>query len=159
MELPLSSFFLRLHWFGLAGWRWVFILEGAPAIIFGIVTWFYLTDHPRDATWLEPDEREWIANELEEERRRKRMIGHVSVWQGLRQRNVILLGLALCLANVEGYAFVFWLPTTIHRVSGLSVTASTMWSALPFIVGLVAMVAPVRGRIAPVSVSFTPSFP
>ncbi len=69
------------------------------------------------------------------------MIGHASVWQGLRQRNVILLGLALCLANVEGYAFVFWLPTTIHRVSGLSVTASTMWSALPFIVGLVAMVA------------------
>ncbi len=46
---PLSSFFLRLHWAGLAGWRWVFILEGAPAIVFGIVTWFYLTDHPRDA--------------------------------------------------------------------------------------------------------------
>jgi len=141
---PISSLFLRLHWFGLSGWRWVFILEGAPAVIFGIITWFYLTDHPRDATWLQPDEREWIANELEEERRRKRMIGHVSVWQGLRQRNVLFLALALCLANVEGYAFVFWLPTTIHRVSGLSVISSTMWSALPFIVGLIAMV--VSGR-------------
>jgi nitrate/nitrite transporter NarK len=60
------------------------------------------------------------------------MIGHVSVWQGLRQRNVLFLALALCLANVEGYAFVFWLPTTIHRVSGLSVISSTMWSATFF---------------------------
>ncbi len=138
---PISSLFLRLHCFGLSGWRWVFILEGAPAVIFGIITWFYLTDHPRDAKWLDEDERKWISGELEEERRHKRVSGHVSLWQGLRQRNVILLGLALCLANVEGYAFVFWLPTTIHRASGLPLISSTLWSALPFVVGLVAMVA------------------
>jgi ACS family tartrate transporter-like MFS transporter len=57
---------------------------------------------------------------------------------------VILLALALCLANVEGYAFVFWLPTTIHRVSKFSITSSTLWAALPFIVGLISMV--ISGR-------------
>ncbi len=141
---PVSSLLLRLHWFGMSGWRWVFILEGAPAIVFGIITWFYLTDHPRDATWLDADERDWIANELAEERQRKRAIGHVSIWQGLRQRNVILLALALCLANVEGYAFVFWLPTTIHRASKFSITSSTLWAALPFVVGLISIV--ISGR-------------
>jgi MFS transporter, ACS family, tartrate transporter len=143
---PISSFFLRLHWLGMSGWRWVFVLEGLPAIILGIVTWFYLTDHPRDAKWLEPDERAWIITELDEERRHKRVIGHVSIWQGLKQRNVILLALTLCFANIQGYAFVFWLPTTIHRVSGLSVISSTLWSALPFVIGLIAMI--VSGKVS-----------
>jgi ACS family tartrate transporter-like MFS transporter len=138
---PISSIFLRLHWAGVSGWRWVFILEGAPAVVFGVITWFYLTDYPRDAAWLDPDEREWITRELQCENGRKRAHNNFSPWQGLRQRNVIFLALALCLANVEGYAFVFWLPTTIHRVSGLSASASTAWSALPFIVGLIAMIA------------------
>jgi MFS transporter, ACS family, tartrate transporter len=143
---PISSIFLRLHWFGLSGWRWVFILEGVPAVIFGVVTWFYLTDHPRDAHWLDPDEREWITNELAAERERKKLLGHVSIWQGLKQRNVILLAIALCLANVESYAFVFWLPTTIHRVSHFSIVSSTLWAGLPFLIGLATM--PIAGRLS-----------
>ena len=143
---PISSLFLRLHWLGFSGWRWVFILEGIPAVIFGIITFFYLTDHPREAVWLQTDEREWITNELEEERHGKQAIGHVSVWQGLRQRNVLFLAVALCLTNVESYAFVFWLPTTIHRTSGLSITSSTLWAGLPFLVGLVTVV--LSGRMS-----------
>jgi len=143
---PISSFLLRLHWFGLSGWRWVFILEGMPAVLFGVITWFYLSDNPREAAWLDPDEREWITNELAEERRSKKLLGHVSVWQGLRQRNVLLLAIALCLANVESYAFVFWLPTTIRRVSHFSIASSTFWAGLPFLVGLVSVV--VSGRLS-----------
>ena len=48
----ISALILRLHWFGLAGWRWVFILQGIPAVLFGIITLFYLTDHPREAGWV-----------------------------------------------------------------------------------------------------------
>ena len=143
---PISSFLLRLHWFGMSGWRWVFILEGAPAVIFGVITWFYLTDYPQNASWLSPAERDWVAGELSEERRHKQLTGHVSVWQALRQRNVLFLALALCLANVQSYAFIFWLPTTIHRVSNLSISSSTMWSAVPFLVGLVSLI--VSGRMS-----------
>ena len=136
---PVSALILRLNWFGLAGWRWVFILEGAPAIICGILTLFYLTDHPRQAMWLKPEEREWISSELEAEKRAKKALGQVSVWQALRQRNVIFLALALCLANLGGYAFIFWLPNTIRRASGLSIYLSTLCSALPFLAGLISV--------------------
>jgi ACS family tartrate transporter-like MFS transporter len=53
---PISGLLLGVNWFGLAGWRWLFILEGAPAIILGVVTIFYLTDWPHQAKWLAEDE-------------------------------------------------------------------------------------------------------
>jgi ACS family tartrate transporter-like MFS transporter len=56
--VPLSRAILEnVHWFGLAGWRWVYILEGLPAILFGIITIFYLTDRPHEAKWLPEDEK------------------------------------------------------------------------------------------------------
>src|SRR5262249_18913947 len=58
---PISGFLLNLHWLQVEGWRWVFILEGVPAVVLGFVTLFYLTDRPREAHWLEPEEREWIT--------------------------------------------------------------------------------------------------
>jgi ACS family tartrate transporter-like MFS transporter len=72
---PISALILRLDWFGLAGWRWVFILEGLPAILFGVVALVYLTDQPREAAWLEPEERKWIIAELESEKDAKRATG------------------------------------------------------------------------------------
>ncbi len=54
---PVSTWILdNVNGFGIAGWRWLFILEGIPAVLFGIITWFYLTDRPADAKWLEPEE-------------------------------------------------------------------------------------------------------
>src|SRR5438128_3924755 len=66
---PVSGWLLdHLNWLGLSGWRWVFILEGLPAVVFGIATIFYLSDWPREADWLADDEREWIERELEHEK-------------------------------------------------------------------------------------------
>ena len=64
---PLGGWLLGVHWFGLQGWRWLFIVEGIPAIVFGVITVFYLTDWPREARWLAPEERNWITNELAQE--------------------------------------------------------------------------------------------
>src|SRR5205823_1260090 len=64
---PLSGLLLGVHWLGLSGWRWVFIVEGLPAVVLGFVTFFYLTDWPREARWLRPDEREWLEAELQRE--------------------------------------------------------------------------------------------
>src|SRR5580704_3469688 len=61
---PLAAVLLRLHWMGFAGWRWLLILEGLPALLLGIVTLFYLTERPGDAKWLRADEREWLKSEL-----------------------------------------------------------------------------------------------
>ena len=65
---PLAGWMLGISWLGLRGWRWLFILEGIPAIVFGIVTIFYLTDWPRQAKWLPADGRERITPELLKEK-------------------------------------------------------------------------------------------
>src|SRR5262245_27999284 len=72
LGLPLSRLILEnVDWLGLSGWRWVFILEGIPSIILGVVTIFYLTDWPREARWLRDEQKEWLTKEIERERSAK----------------------------------------------------------------------------------------
>src|SRR5262245_2988549 len=67
---PLSGLLLGLDgWMGMKGWQWLFILEAAPALVLSVVVFFYLTDRPADAAWLESDERAWLVTRLEQERR------------------------------------------------------------------------------------------
>src|SRR5436190_12654737 len=68
---PLAGVILRVHWLGLPGWRWLFLLEGAPAIVLGGVTLFVLPDRPKEVRRLRPEERNWITARLAEERSAK----------------------------------------------------------------------------------------
>jgi ACS family tartrate transporter-like MFS transporter len=129
---PLSALCLSLHWLGVAGWRWLFIVQGVPAIVCGVVTPFYLTDRPGNASWLEVREREWLTAELEEEKRWKRSAGRVSALGAFANGTVWLLAFALFLIVLASYGYIFWLPTTIQKASGLSTITSTLMSALPF---------------------------
>lgn len=137
---PVSGLLLDINWLGLAGWRWLFILEGAPAIIFGIVTIFYLTDRPHQARWLPDDEREWLTSELEREKQAKQKVHSHSILQALRHREVILLTLAYFCIVTANYGFNFWLPTIIKKLSGSSNLVVTLISALPFCVALVSII-------------------
>lgn len=136
---PLSGLLLGINWFGLAGWRWLFILEGAPAIILGVVTIFYLTDWPHQAAWLPDDEREWITSELEREKQAKQVAHSYRVWEALRHREVILLTLAYFFMVTSVYGFNFWLPTIIKKLSGSSDLVVTLITALPYCVALAAI--------------------
>jgi ACS family tartrate transporter-like MFS transporter len=136
---PLSGQILKVDWFGLAGWRWVFILEGIPAVLFGIATLFYLTDKPSQAKWLKEDEKEWITTELESEKEAKKAVKNYSIWEAFRHRNVLLLAGAYFCAVTSVYGFTFWLPTILKGLSGYSNTVVSLISALPYCFGLVAM--------------------
>jgi MFS transporter, ACS family, tartrate transporter len=138
---PLSALILKLHAFGVPGWRWVFLLEGMPAIAFGIVTLFYLTDHPQDAQWLDPEGRAWIAAELATERLRKPEAASKRWWRALGERNVLVLTAAYFCANVAGYGFIFWLPRTLTKVLGLHSAAAAAVAALPFAAAGIAALA------------------
>ena len=61
---PLAGWLLGVHWLSLPGWRWLFILEGFPAVVVGIVTFFYMTDRPAQAPWLPQDERDWLVERI-----------------------------------------------------------------------------------------------
>ena len=136
---PLSGLILGAKWFGLAGWRWVFILEGFPAVILGIATIFYLTDRPKDAKWLAEDEKAWISDELEREKESKKSRRNFSIWQAFRHRNVLLLAAGYFCAVTAAYGFNFWLPTILKGLSGYTNLQISAIAALPYCAGLVTM--------------------
>ena len=136
---PISGLLLGVHWGNLHGWQWLFILEGAPALIFGVITWFYLTDWPHQAKWLPPDEREWVIQKLESERQAKKSAHAYTIWQALRHRDVLVLTVLHFLQNFSAYGLAFWLPTMLKRLSGLSDFRVTLLVALPNLLGFVAM--------------------
>jgi MFS transporter, ACS family, tartrate transporter len=136
---PLAGLILRLHWFGLQGWRWLFILEGVPAVIFGVATLFYLTDWPSQASWLPKEECDWITGELDREKQRKAALGSHTVWQALYHRDVILLTLIYFMGVTGIYGFIIWFPTILKRASGLSTSNVTLLVVLPYLAAFGAM--------------------
>ena len=137
---PLAGQILKIHWHGLQGWRWLFILEGIPAVIFGVVTLFFLTDWPRQAEWLPKEECDWITGELEREKQRKLALRSYTIWQALTNRDVLLLTLVYFMGSTGIYGFIIWFPTILKRASGLSTSTVTLLVTLPYLAGLAAMV-------------------
>ncbi len=136
---PVSGLILGVNWLGLAGWRWLFIIEGIPAVIAGIITIFYLTDWPHQANWLPAEEREWLTSELEREKDRKKAERSYSIREALTDRKVILLTLAYFFVITGLYGVNFWIPTIIKQLSGLPNLLVTFITALPYAVALVSM--------------------
>jgi sugar phosphate permease len=136
---PISGLLLGIHWLGRPGWRWLFILEGTPAVILGVVTLAYLTDWPHQARWLPDDERQWIAKELEDERRALREAHPYGLWRTLSQPRLILLIVAYFFMVTSVYGFTFWMPAIVKKLSGFSNLSVSLLSALPYCVGLVAL--------------------
>jgi ACS family tartrate transporter-like MFS transporter len=136
-----SAVLLEQDWFDLKGWQWVFLVEGAPAVLFGFVLPFILPDRPRDAKWLTEDERDWLEGELEAERRATAAVGTESLGQALLTRNVWLLALGLMATNMAGYVFVFWLATVVEGLlatAGRAADATNVlnWTGLVYLCGL-----------------------
>jgi ACS family tartrate transporter-like MFS transporter len=136
---PVSGLLLKVNWLGLPGWKWLFLLEGLPAVVLGVVTIFLLTDRPRDAKWLTSNERDWLQAKLDAEAQAKRSECDITVWQALRLPNVWLLALGIFATNTGGYAFAFWLPTAVKGVSGGSTSETLGWSGLIYACGIVSV--------------------
>src|ERR1700736_4503275 len=146
---PISGVLLYLHGgMGLAGWQWMFIVEAVPSIILAIVVFFYLTDRPADAQWLPPpaaaqwlapDERAWLSERLETERRQRESVRQYSVAQVLVDPGVLGLSLVYFGAVATNYGLSFFLPQIV-KAFGLNTFLTTLVSATPYVVGLIGMV-------------------
>ena len=134
---PIAGWLLGVHWFQLAGWRWLFILEGIPALVLGIVVVFYLTDWPSQAQWLPPDERDWLVGELQAELQAKKKIRDYTIMQAFCDRRILRLIVAWFLALSGALGTVYWLPTFVKRLSGLPDRTVTSLLLIPALIGIV----------------------
>lgn len=139
---PLSTWLMTIGGgiAGLAGWRWLFILEGAPAAIMGVVTVFYLTDYPEKAKWLKDDEKAWLRETLEAERRAEPPVEHRSVGSFLADKRLWLMVGAYFWWNLGNLGLLFWLPTILKSASKVwtNQTVGFLYS-VPFICAFIGM--------------------
>jgi ACS family tartrate transporter-like MFS transporter len=139
---PLSGALLQLGGrAGLAGWQWLFLLEGIPSVVLGVVSLVYLTDRPEVAQWLASAERAWLTDRLRVDRERSVQRRDVSVGKALSHPMVWQLALQQGLTLSAGlYALSFWLPQIVKEFSGLGDMGVGLITAVPYLTGAVAMV-------------------
>ncbi len=137
---PVSGALLSLSWFDLSGWKWMFILEGIPAVLLGLITYTCLTDRPKNATWLTPEEQQWLQGELEADQRAKQAVSVSRLSDALRSPRVWLLSLTYATLGCGFFGLNFWLPQIIKQASGVSNLAVGFLNAIPFLCAAVAMV-------------------
>jgi sugar phosphate permease len=133
----LSAFLLDAHWFGLPGWRWVFLLQGAAPVLAGFATLFFLPDRPQKAAWLPAEERDWLVGELHREQQ-ARAGGPHWAWLGQAGTVLLLTTYYFCI-NVTSYGLGIFMPSIMKQQLGLSDTWSSIVAALPYLTALVAM--------------------
>ena len=138
---PISEMLLALDGRGgLAGWQWLFLGEGFPAVILGLLALRVLTDRPDQAHWLPPREREWLARTMEAERAGRASHGHASVLGGMRSPRVWLLCAVYFLNTVVTYGVFLWLPKILRDLSGHGGWRLSLMTAIPFVAALAGMV-------------------
>lgn len=142
---PLAAALIEQHGlFGLSGWRVMFLGVSIPAIIIGIVAWFYLVDSPREAKWLNKEEKEWLTTALEKEQREKGSTAHASLRSVMTNGRVWLLCL-IYFGFIYGlYALAFFLPTIISGFqqqfgTSFNVIEKGLITGAPYLVAAIVM--------------------
>lgn len=125
-----------VHGLGLPGWRWVFILEGIPSVALGIFSFFYLTDWPRDAHWLTPQQKSWLTAELHKEQVERTAAGRVSITAALREPYTVLLILIYFLIASGNQGLIFFMPSLVDEMNQWSITTRTVIIMAPFALGI-----------------------
>ena len=149
---PVSGGLLELDSFaGLDGWQWLFLIEGLPAIALGFVTLRYLDERPGEASWLEQDEREFLAAEVERERELREELSNERVRDALRNGRVWLFGLLNFILLAAGFGLTFFVPDLVQDRTGYTDFEVGVLAAIPFGFATLAMIVASRrpGGLAP----------
>lgn len=139
---PVSVLILdHVHWLGVSSWRWLLMLEGIPAVICGVLTYFVLPSSPKEASFLTIDEKDWIRKQLELEEQEKIKGHQYSVVQALTNGRVWLL-ISIYFGMMFGlYTLSFWMPQFVQSLPGrYSNTVVGLLVMIPNFVGLAAMI-------------------
>jgi ACS family tartrate transporter-like MFS transporter len=139
---PLAGYLLEMDGLGgLRGWQWLFLIEGLPAVILGVVVLFYLTDRPEQAQWLEPAERNWLSDAIAAEQVRARERHGVGLGRALLHPMVWALGFVAFAFQCGSYGLTLWIPQIIKGFAGFTDFEVGMMSAIPYFAAALGMVA------------------
>jgi MFS transporter, ACS family, tartrate transporter len=138
---PVSEALLSLNGsLGLHGWQWLFLVEGIPAVVLGILALRVLTDRPEQARWLPDADRAWLTRTMDEEHARRTHVGHVSLRRTMSSGRLWLLCAVYFLNTSVTYGIFLWLPKMLREASGATGFSLSTMTAIPFTAALVAMV-------------------
>ena len=137
---PLSVGLLELDGaFGLRGWQWLFLMEGLPTVLLGLCCLFVLTDKPAQASWLTPEQRDWLTGRMEAEAAVRKPVGHLSLWQLATNKYFLTMALVCSGASATGSVLSVWQPQLLKSF-GLTNLQTGLVNAIPYGVATVAMV-------------------
>jgi MFS transporter, ACS family, tartrate transporter len=138
---PLSTWILHLDGAaGLRGWQWLFLIEGLPAVVLGLVVLMALTDRPKDAVWLAPAERAWLSDRMAADHAARARADVRSVDGTLANPALWMLSAVFFLNSIVNYGMFLWLPKLLADVTQMKGYALSLTTAIPFAVALAAMV-------------------
>lgn len=121
------------------GWRWMFILEGAPAIIWAFFWWRLVNDRPKDANWLTQQEKQSIEEHLQKEQQSIKPVKNYA--EAFKSKIVILLCLQYALWSIGVYGFVMWLPSIIKAAPDMDIVKTGWLAAVPYVLAIIGMLA------------------
>ena len=121
------------------GWRWMFIYEGLPAIIWAFFWWRLVEDRPKDAQWLSVSEKQELEDELHREQQQIKPVRNYAA--AFRSRTVVLLCVQYALWSIGVYGFVIWLPSIIHAAPDMNIVKTGWLSAVPFVLAIAGMIS------------------
>jgi len=139
---PLSTFIMdNISGLGLTGWRWMFLIEGAPAVIGGILTYKLLVDRPANAKWLTPQERDWLEGEIAEESAASEQAEQLSTWQAISNPKVLFLALIYFVYQAGSLGVGYWLPQILKKSGGaISNFEIGLLAVLPYLIATAGMI-------------------
>jgi MFS transporter, ACS family, tartrate transporter len=121
---------------GLKGWQWVFVGEAVPAVVLGVLVLRLLTDRPLLATWLQPEQRDWLEAELHMERTQVERSGRLGLLQALTDTRVLMLAVVWMFSLVPSYGVAFFMPQIVKAL-GPSNAMTGVLTAIPYAIGVV----------------------
>lgn len=125
---------------GWSGWQWMFLLEGIPAVLLGVMAWFVLPDRPGDARWLSAGEKDLIENTLQQDRSTLGPSPHGSLRDAMRDPKIYILAFAYFTFIAGTYVITFWLPTIVKSFGIADPLRIGLLTAIPYLIGAVGMV-------------------
>jgi MFS family permease len=140
---PLSGALMSIEGMNMHGWQWMFLIEGLASVCLCFVVWFWLDSRPHDAKWLSREEQDALVNTIDQEQREREAMTTTkpTLWQLLKDGQILLFCVLYFCIQLTIYAATFWLPSIIKKMGDLTDFQVGLFNSIPWLISIIAMYA------------------